>query len=273
MRIAVGFFGIPRSSGICYPSIQKYVVGALPTEAEVTCFYHFYQQDAVINPRSGESHALNVSNYSPFVDNMTGILEQPGECLDRWGFHTLKKYGDAWDDGFSSLSNLVHQLNSLHQVTGLIEAFEPEFVVFARPDLYYHRPLPQYPFSQSNEWQRTVYVPSWQWWNGVNDRFAICGSDSFRPYGFRIEEAMNFCEAGNTLHGERLLKYALSNTQSRIRTISTRATRVRVDGRYQRERFSIMCSTGGQLPIEVLNRVSRMRTLFDRLTTARHENA
>ena len=225
MRIAVGFFGIPRSSDICHPSIQEHVLGALPTDADVTCFYHFYQQDAVINERSGESGTLTESNYSPFVDTMAGILEKPGECLDRWDFETFKKYGDAWDDGFSSLRNLIHQLNSLHQVTALIEASKPDLVVFARPDLYYHSPLPQYPFSQSTQWQRTVYVPSWQWWNGFNDRLAICGSDSFRAYGCRIEEAMNFCEAGNKLHGERLLKYALSNAQSRIRTISTRATR------------------------------------------------
>ena len=135
MRIAVGFFGIPRRSDICYPSIEDNILNALPADAEVSCFYHFYQQDAVINQRSGESGTLTMSNYSPFVDNMAGILEKPGKCLDRWDFDTFKKYGDAWGDDFSSLRNLVHQLNSLHQVTGLIQESDPDLVVFARPEI------------------------------------------------------------------------------------------------------------------------------------------
>lgn len=269
MKIAVAFFGIPRSSSVCYPTIQKNVLDALPGSADVNCFYHLYQQRHVINPRSREAGVLTTADYAPFVDNMAGILEKPGECLQWWDFDTLMQYGDAWGDGFYSLRNLVHQLNSLHMVTTLIQADAPDFVVYLRPDLYYHSPLPDHAFSFAHDWRRTVHVPSWQWSNGINDRFAVCGSDAFLAYGFRIQDALEFCRGGNELHGERLLKYAMVNGQTRIRTFDTRATRVRTGGRFHHERFSILHSTGWEVPVQIFNRVSRVRTKLDRMAAAR----
>jgi hypothetical protein len=262
LRISVAFFGIPRNSTVCFPSIQRNILDALPPSAEVTCYYHLYRQQEVINPRSGEAGILDEENYAPFL-SMSGLLEEPDSCLARWNYDLIKRHGDAWDDNFWSLRNLVHQLNSLKAVTELSTPSQPDFVVFARPDVFYHDPLPTFVFPRIQERPRNVYLPSWQWWNGVNDRLAICGKNTYQAYGNRIEYINDFCDRNREpLHAERLLKYALKINDVRIRTINTRLSRVRIDGQFKQESFSSTRTAGNRnlvfLPI------SQIRTSLDR---------
>jgi hypothetical protein len=238
LKVAVAFFGIPRNSATCFPSIQANILAQLPVGCEVQCFYHLYQIDRVQNERSGEEGALAQDNYRVF-QSMTGVLESTDGVLERWDFEHIKSLGDTWDDQHASLRNLVFQLNSLRRVTELIEPFDPDFVVFARPDLLYHDPLPAAVFSHSKARRRTVYIPDWQWWGGVNDRFAICGKDVYRAYGKRIEQAFEFCKATRRkLHSERLLKYVLQRNGARVCTLKARASRVRITGELADESFS-----------------------------------
>ncbi len=55
MRVesCAGFFGIPRNSEICFPSIRENVLAHIPAGSEVQCFYHLYKIDEIRNPRSG----------------------------------------------------------------------------------------------------------------------------------------------------------------------------------------------------------------------------
>lgn len=120
MRIAVAFFGIPRNSSICFPSIEQNIYQHLPGNAQVRSYYHLYEPQLVDNPRSGENGFISESNYLPFA-HMEGRLEEAGACLKCWGFDEIRKHGDVWRDNFKSLSNLIHQLNSLHAVTALVD--------------------------------------------------------------------------------------------------------------------------------------------------------
>ncbi|SEJ03502.1 hypothetical protein SAMN04244573_01083 [Azotobacter beijerinckii] len=268
MKIAVAYFGIPRNSKICYPSILQNIYAALPERADVESFYHFYRQDRVRNPHSGEDGALDSENYSAFA-GMQGVLEPPDECLQRWEFERIKEFGDAWGDDFVSLGNLLRQLNSLYEVVSQVESFAPDFVLFVRPDLLYHDPMPSYIFRFPGLRRDNVYVPNWQWWGGLNDRFAICGRDSYKAYGRRIERIFDFCQAtGRPLHSERLLKYALRQARSRVCTLNVRASRVRLDGKVVEELFSSRKKMKRRED-RYIHPLSTLRTFMDRFLLIR----
>ncbi|WP_263261289.1 hypothetical protein [Pseudomonas entomophila] len=263
LKVAVAFFGIPRNSDKCFASIEANILSQLPADCEIRCFYHLYKIDQVQNERSGENGALAEDNYRVF-ETMTGVLGSTDGILERWNFDRIQELGDTWGDQFASLRNLVYQLASLRAVTELVEAYDPDFVIFARPDLLYHDPLPAYPFSLAQARSRTVYIPNWQWWGGLNDRFAICGKDIYRSYGKRIERVFEFCRAtGRKLHSERLLKYVLQRDRARVCVVSTRASRVRIDGKIVDECFSPKRGFGKR-ENRFYHPLARFRTLLDR---------
>ena len=105
LKIAVAFFGIPRNSPICFPSIEQNVLAQLPAGSDVKCFYHLYKIDEVQNSRSGEQGELAADNYQPF-ESMSGTLTSTEGVLDRWDFEQVKAQGDTWADDFASLRNL-----------------------------------------------------------------------------------------------------------------------------------------------------------------------
>ncbi len=263
VKIAVAFFGIPRNSPICFPSIEQNVLAQLPAGSEVECFYHLYKVDEVQNSRSGEKGELAADNYQPF-ESMTGALTSTEGVLERWDFEQVKAQGDTWADGYASLRNLIYQLNSLHTVTTEIESFNPDFVVFVRPDNFFHTPLPGYLFNHAEARRHNVYIPDWQWWGGLNDRFAVCGRDTYIAYGKRIERIFDFCKAtGRKLHSERLLKYALLEAGAKVCTLPIQASRVRITGAFAEESFSPKRGMGKR-ENRYFHFFAKLRTWWDR---------
>ncbi|MEO6677287.1 MAG: hypothetical protein ABIO21_07920 [Pseudomonas sp.] len=263
LNVAVAFFGIPRHSEICFPSIQENVLAQLPANCNVKCFYHLYKIAEVQNQRSGETGELSADNYDVFQP-MTGVLASTDGVLERWDFERVKALGDTWADEHASLRNLIYQLNSLHSVTAMMESFNPDFVVFVRPDNFYHSPLPGYVFNHPDARRLNAYIPDWQWWGGLNDRFAICGRDTYKAYGTRIERIFDFCAAtGRKLHSERLLKYALQQAGAKVCTLDTTASRVRITGAFADESFSPKRGMGKR-ENRYFHLFARLRTLMDK---------
>lgn len=237
MKIALAFFGLPRCSAVAFPSIETALLAPLRAAGEVRVFRHFWRQAWVANARSAENLALHPDNYAPF-EACEGADEapppQPSPLLQR-----LARHGDAWEDGFQSLRNLVLQLQSLYEVTQRVAAAQPDVVVFARPDLCYHEPLPAAAIAHVQAHPDAVVAPCWESWGGLNDRFALCGARAWRAYGGRVLLADHYCErTGRALHSERFLAYALAFAGVQVRTIGMRASRVRVDGRLEAEDFA-----------------------------------
>lgn len=236
-RIAIAFFGIPRSSDLCFPSIRRHFLEPLEKAGEVRAFYHLYRQQAIENPRSGEAGSLDPENYAPF-GFFDGQLEDPGPALGHWGYPELLACGDTYGDEGRSLANLVHQLHSLHRVTTAVLKWNPDVVVYLRPDLLYHDPVDPKVVQKCLRDPRALFLPYWQPWGGRNDRFAVCGARAFLAYGRRVEWARDYCEAnGLPLHAEELLDFALVRGGVRVRTVGWRASRVRLGGIVRQESF------------------------------------
>jgi hypothetical protein len=237
MKIAIAFFGLPRCSEKAFPSIEKQIMANLPPDAEVKCFYHFYLQHQVVNPRSKECGDLDESNYAPFK-KFQGIFEKPEEVILTLPLGELKKFGDAWKDNFNSTKNLLLQLHSIKKVTELLEEFDPDCVLYARPDLVYHDPIETKYYWACFKNKNSAFIPEWQWGIGVNDRFAIVGKDAYQSYGKRIDEVIKYCADGQRpLHAERLLKDTLLKNKVDIYIMKTKASRIRINGDYAPEKF------------------------------------
>jgi hypothetical protein len=238
MKIAVAFFGLSRCSSVCFPSIQEKILSKLPSEANIKYFYHLYEQVGIDNPRSGE-RGLLLENENHIFLSMHGMLEKPGDCLSTWNFGELTAYGDTWNDDFKSLKNLVHQLNSLNKVTEQVKTFDPDVVIFLRPDLFYHDELSIEFIYAAAKFPSAIFLPGWQSHKGYNDRFAVCGKNSYQSYGARAYQMKQYCQTyAKGLYAEGLLRYAIDQN-AWIYPIKLRATRVRLGGIFSKERFRV----------------------------------
>jgi len=236
-RIAVGFFGITRSLKWTLPSIQENIIEPARQLGQVRLFAHLYQQDHIENPRSGENNPVDPNEYQ--LLNCDEVqLESPGACLTTANYEWILSHGDAFKDGGKSLANLIHQLHSLQQVGRMIDEWKPDVVVIARPDLMYHDSFYQVIKRNIGHRWLEINVPDWQWYGGINDRFAICGSPAARIYSQRIALIPNYLrDSGGPLPAERFLRYALNQYGVYPRSAALRASRVRSTGEIVKENF------------------------------------
>lgn len=200
---------------------------------------HFFLQAEIDNPRSGEKGPQDPEAHRLLPLDWVR-LEEPELCLQAWGFDGLKAWGDCWGDGFLSLRNLVHQLHSLRQVTLAALEDDADICLFCRPDLRYHDSLGPVLRRAIRAHSDKVFLPCWQAHGGQNDRFAIvAGQRAIAAYGRRIEQASAFCEARQApLNSEHLLEFALRAAHISPTGITTRASRVRIDGTQRYEDFA-----------------------------------
>jgi hypothetical protein len=244
LRIAVVFFGITRSLRFTQDSISRNVIApARAVAAQVGLFAHFYDQDTINNPRSGEVGPLDPEEYRLLPwDGLE--REPPGDCLAGYPMDALMQNGDFWRNKFRAFRNLVHQLHSLRRATELAATFRPDITVFARPDLWYLTPMTPYLQALAHDPQPQVMLPDWARWEGLNDRLALVrGDGAATAYGHRVAQMQAYCADGRMLHSEQLLQHAL--TGQRVQMVPIHAARVRSDGRVVREDFRPGHGRGG----------------------------
>jgi hypothetical protein len=237
LRVAVVFFGITRALRLTLPAIAANVVGPARSVArEVRTYGHFFTQTSISNVRSGEVGELDPEEYR--LLNLDAVeTEAPGACLDLYPMAEMQARGDIWKDDFASFRNLVHQLHSLRRATLLAEPFQPDIVIFARPDLLYHDSMAEHLDFLARAHRSFVLLPDWSQWFGHNDRFALAkGEAAIAAYGRRAERMGEYCARPKRLHAERFLKFALGD--QRVRPVHLRASRVRSNGLQVLEDFT-----------------------------------
>ncbi|MBY0422585.1 MAG: hypothetical protein K2Q06_09795 [Parvularculaceae bacterium] len=258
-RLHICFFGITRSLRYTLPSIRKHVFAPAAAFDQVVRFGHFFSEPATAqaaDPRDapfdpGEGRDLGCDRLA---------LEPANACLDLWHFDQLAAFGDAFNNDFRSLRNLVHQLHSLKQVTDAALADGAERVLFCRPDLRYHDSLAPLYASALAASDPKVFLPSWQPWGGCNDRFALAvGPAAIAAYGRRIERALDYCRARGPLHAEQLLKFALDEAGVPVSPIAMRASRIRATGAAVAEDFG-----DHESAVRNARRVEAFWAMFDR---------
>lgn len=258
LRCTLAFFGIDRRLDLTGESIHKLIHDPAARRFEVSSVGFLWAPQQISNPRSGEEIALP----PPRFDCLPPGLYDSAPPLDLEAeprFHELKSFGDFWDDGFRSFSNLYSQLNSLSRATEMALLTQPDIVIFLRPDLLYRDSFANVLDRAATAEAPGVFLPHWQPHGGLNDRFALCcGKETIRAYGHRVEAATEFCRTkGHSLHSEKLLRYALTNIP--VARVGLRAARMRVDGAVKHEDYSYR---GWKPALRVLAGALRQRVML-----------
>lgn len=235
MRIAIGFFGLIRSLKFTHESIKYNLLKILENNGhEYDIFIHTYDLQVLTNKRTNEKDVkLNVMDYK-LLDPKEIIIDNQDEFDKSFDYEKIMSYGNAWkdsNDNFSSLKNLIRQLNSLQKLTLMISK-QPEYdiYIYIRPDLKIITPFDiSWLNIKNNQLATPIYFKHW---GGLNDRFAIGKFKDIKIYGSRIKEILNFVTTPKKrpLHSEQLVKFVLNKNKIKNIDIYITLIRVRADG-------------------------------------------
>ena len=242
LKVAVCFFGITRSLNYTVDSIKKNILDPLSSIHDFQINAHYYDINHVSSSRSNENVAVDKNQFRALQHDSL-LLEKVKSIDEYCDFELIKNFGDAWDNNFSSLNNLILQLNSLKNVTNMALSKGADICVFIRPDLTYYDNFNEVLInsiaSYNDNRADRVYLPNWQHFGGLNDRFAICsGQKAIKAYGKRLDKVIYYCvKTGRALHSERLVKFSLQQDSIPLEFVSLKASRTRADGKVVNESF------------------------------------
>ena len=248
-------FGIPRGAQVTLPRIRRLWLEPLGQASELKVFCHLFRQVRIENPTTGENGRLAESDLDAF-SSFECAVEEPDLPGLQEELEQVRAFGDFADDNLISLRNLIHQLHSLRAVTLAARRFEPDAVVFLRPDLLYHTPAPVAAILDVKP--RTCMLPPWHWWGGYNDRLSVCGSEAYVGYGTRGDVKLDYCRSRGPLHPEKLLRFALRSADVHLRTLDVFASRVRVSGLVKRENFDPLATLSGGVRLRLEWNLARL---------------
>jgi hypothetical protein len=238
IKIAIAFFGIARSLKFTIGSIDENVIAPLRSMGDVRIFGHLYDLSEIRNPRSGESCMLEAGQHT-LIDFDELLIDEPNKCLARFNMSSIFAANDPYLDNFTTVTNLLHQLNSLDLVTTMIQShYQPDLVVFVRPDLCYHDSFLEPAQLAARACANSIFLPAWQRYGGYNDRFAICDAYSYVGYGSRAHWVDAYLGLRKPLISELFLLFALRQAPVQVCTLGATASRVRGDGRREIESFA-----------------------------------
>ena len=237
--IAICFFGIARSLEYTIDTIEANITAPARQIGDVHLFAHFFLNETIDNPRSGESG--DAGDEACWLLEACHIRREPSWPARVTDLSNLFRTGpDRHADGYRSLGNLAHQLVSIATVAEMAKAAAPDIVVFARPDLAYHDSLHDTIVRAADAaaaGEDAVFTPDWQTWRGYNDRFAVCTGSGIAAWAGRIDRVADVLEISGGMNGEQLLKHALDASRVKHRQVSQRASRVRIGGDVKDEDF------------------------------------
>jgi hypothetical protein len=260
-KIAIGFFGISRSLKWTAPSIYKHIIIPIRSIYDLKIFGHFYKIKFIKNKRSGENQALDPDDHKNLkFDEL--VIQNPTAVLNGANYSNILSYGDAWQDDGKSLSNLIYQLSSLKMLAKMIIKQKPDVVILLRPDLYYHDSFLNTVKLQLEMPSFYASIPEWQWFGGLNDRFAVLGYEAFLVYANRLDYVFEFLEKKQkSLHSEKFLWHTLVHHGIHITPTKIRASRIRVNGYSVLENFKGL-SFSKLIRYKFFNFANKIKRLF-----------
>lgn len=240
MHIVVAVFGLVRSLSHTLPSIHQFCLDSIQsTGYTYEVIIHTYQFAGTYkNLRNKESALeLNFSDWKLLHPSNVKIDDQDkfdsSVDLDQYN-----AFGDPWHNNYESMKNHIRALNSLYQVTLMLETLsltkQIDGVVFLRPDVEYISELPIYLLPHPFE-KPTLFVPDFhRSCNGgeFNDRMAMGDLRAALIYGKKFEYAMQYSKI-HPMHSESFTYYYLkvvNNLHLTVVEVPFRFRRIRSGG-------------------------------------------
>jgi hypothetical protein len=241
MRVAIVFFGLPRSVPITIESIRRNIYSCnADSEIKLFTIASVNVVKKIRNPRTRERN-VRINNPDIFLLNANYyILQMQYDFVIKNALKIIKLRGDYFSNSWISVRNSLHQLISLHNATELIsESFlgNFEYFLFARPDLIYLDEIRFAELVSRFQGDGNIALPRWHGWGGLNDRVAFADATAARHYLGRLNLVQEYC-AERQFHPESLLAYALAKGGCKVCDLPVRARRVRAHGEIADENFT-----------------------------------
>jgi len=242
MRIAVVFFGVARGVPITIESIKRNIYACNPDDK--ISFYTIASLnivETIHNTRTGETGTpINAADTFLLDADLYALVRQNDAAIET-ALSAVHLQRDAYENGWVSVRNALHQLASLSRAWTLSMDFfhgEVDYFLFVRPDLMYLDEIKITDIIAGFQGSGNIALPAWHSWGGFNDRFALADATAARHYAERLTLVPEYC-ATRPFHSEIFLAHALEKGQCSVCKLPVRATRVRAHGAINQEDFNL----------------------------------
>ena len=232
--VNVCVYGLNRSLGVTAHSIEEKILKPLRLIAKETHFRAAFNVTAsgeFSSQRSGEGLSLIGDDQQKLLPDFQIQLVDQDAFDNQFNLSDILVHGDHYRDNGGSVQNMMRALHALQRCYESIPrcARESFPTIFVRPDLDIIDDI-DIEFLLSHANGDSIIVPGWQFFGGVNDRFAISAAGKASDaYAERFRTVVEYLQlTSRPFHSESYLFDVLNLRRIRILPIvQTRFVRVR----------------------------------------------
>jgi len=250
-RVAIGFYGLSRSVGLTFPSIEKHVFNVLDRQnIAYDVFSHTLSANTIDNQQSEEEGALDKFDVRLLRPCYVSMLYQEEIREKEFNLYLrlrnltheevmraeeAEKHlpADLWKDNFASVKNVLcayHSLQGLHKLIMSVSRhsnIKYDAIMVLRPDTAQLIDTDIFHNLQEIMSSRTVFIPDFQHLGGYNDRMAYGSADAMSVY---MNRGYEFLHGISPTTGEIMLQNHLKTHNVAVKFSNMRCIRVRLDG-------------------------------------------
>ena len=244
--VNICMYGLNRSLGVTVHSIENKILQPLRSMAEELHCHAAFNVTAsgeFSSKRSGESLSRIADDQQDLLPGFQIQLVDQDDFDAGFDLAGALAPGDHYQDDGGSVLNMMRALHALKKCYGSIPVHARESfpTIFVRPDLDIIDDL-DIGFLLSHSSGNSIVVPGWQFFGGVNDRFAVAAAgDASAAYANRFDTVFQHLSlTGRPFHSERYLFDVLNLRRIKVLPIvQARFVRVRAGQAFHPETIQL----------------------------------
>jgi len=244
--VNVCIYGLNRSLGVTVHSIQDKILRPLQSMVdEVHCHaaFNVTASGEFSSKRSGEGLSRLADDQQELLPDFRIQLVDQDDFDAGFKLADVLVAGDHYQDDGGSVLNMMRALHALQRSYNAIpvNARQSFSTIFVRPDLDIIDDL-DLEFLLSHAYENSIVVPGWQFFGGVNDRFAVAAAGhASDAYANRFDTVFQYLAlTGRPFHSERYLFDVLNLKRIKVLPIvQARFVRVRAGQAFHPETIQL----------------------------------
>jgi hypothetical protein len=213
-KIAVCYWGLPRSIGMVYQSQKEKVFDVLTQHGvEYDVYAHFWQTNVNRVWDWVVPMPLDYGNISLLGAKRVLIEDQQAflDTIDFKKYYYAEEKEKEWSPEL--LRNHLCALESQKRCVNLCISsnIKYDYIMFLRPDALIDSHLP---VKEVFGDEKTIVLPTNNHYEGLNDRFAVVNFESVLWYSHRIDRVAEFRKTNGRIVSEKYVKYVVDKHYS-----------------------------------------------------------